>query len=848
MPFSVESVWPLALMTALPLMWWARQHTLLEFDPRQLNAQFLLRGAAVVLVALALMEPVWFRPTARLAVAYLLDISQSVEPRAIESAIEWIELAEEQGDADVSRFLAFGRNVVASDDAASLRQVRVGGGGLDRSATDIEAAFDAALASLPAEHVGRVVLLSDGWQTTGDADAATGRLKELDSRIYTVPLRERGNGDAWLDAVEAPSYVTAGMPFDLRVVVASQRAVRARLVVEIDGRLIDRRSIDLAVGTAELFIEASLEDAGAAIVRVTLESDGDPVPDNNTWSLAVHAGAPSRVLYVEGQPTASTYLRRALEDGGFEVDITAPWALPLRPGDLAAYDAVLLSDIDPTTLNPASMEALASYVETLGGGLILTGGESVYGEEGYTDTAIERILPVWFRAEREPKDLALVIALDKSYSMVGDKMALAKEASKAAVELLEDDQRFGLLAFDYHFYWPVPLASAADKDRIRARIASIEASSPTNIYPALQDVYAVLLPEEAEVKHVILLSDGKTYEDDYEELVTRMAEADITVSTVAVGDKADRELLSNIATWGEGRAYYIEDPTKVPEIFVDETQMAAGITIEEGSSVRPVVVKQIEALTGIDLETAPALLGFVRTMAKENAEIVLESDEGDPLLARWQYGLGHTVLFASDVKNRWAVDWLDWEGYGKFWAQLVRETMRQPEFRGPELQLVPDADSDGRSGIQLDLVDANGRLINGQRPQVDVMRADGTSLTIELAQAAPGRYEALLPATRNGLEVSYRDDSGNELSRRIAPEFPAELRYRPPNREALTSWAVATGGSHDPSPDQVHDADGQRVVQAVRLRPGLIAAALIAYLLNMLLRRVRVFGREAAIV
>ena len=44
---------------------------------------------------------------------------------------------------------------------------------------------------------------------------------------------------------------------------------------------------------------------------------------------------------------------------------------------------------------------------------------------------------------------------------------------------------------------------------------------------------------------------------------------------------------------------------------------------------------------------------------------------------RWQYGAwGAPVLFASDVKNRWAADWLRWDGYGKFWAQLVRDTMR----------------------------------------------------------------------------------------------------------------------------------------------------------------------------
>jgi len=247
------------------------------------------------------------------------------------------------------------------------------------------------------------------------------------------------------------------------------------------------------------------------------------------------------------------------------------------------------------------------------------GGESVFGEEGYQDTAIERAMPVWFKAEREPKDLALVIALDKSYSMVGDKMAMAKEASKAAVELLEDEQQFGLLAFDYHFYWPVPIQLASRRDRIVERISSIEASSPTNIYPALEDVYLSLQTTDAEVKHVILLSDGKTYEDDYETLVTQMREDEITVSAVAVGDKADRELLSAIAEWGGGRFYFIADPSRVPEIFVDETQMAQGITLEEDEPFVPQWVKPVEALAGIEPDDMPELSGYVRTLRRDRA-------------------------------------------------------------------------------------------------------------------------------------------------------------------------------------------------------------------------------------
>src|SRR5256885_11081522 len=67
--------------------------------------------------------------------------------------------------------------------------------------------------------------------------------------------------------------------------------------------------------------------------------------------------------------------------------------------------------------------------------------------------------------------------------------------------------------------------------------------------------------------------------------------------------------------------------------------------------------------------------------AKEKSEVLLESPREDPLLVRWQYGLGRTAAFTSDLKDRWAVNWLRWNGYSKFWSQLVRETVDRKSTR-----------------------------------------------------------------------------------------------------------------------------------------------------------------------
>src|SRR5207245_6687868 len=216
------------------------------------------------------------------------------------------------------------------------------------------------------------------------------------------------------------------------------------------------------------------------------------------------------------------------------------------------------------------------------------------------------------------------------------------------------------------------------RTQITQAISTIIAGGETNIYPALREAYIQLAGASTQVKHVILLSDGRSLPDDFESLTKKMADGKITVSTVAVGNGADRELLASIANWGHGRTYYLEDPASVPQIFTEETELATGKTLRE-ESFKPVVKKNVEAFKGIDFNAAPPLLGYVATKSKDTSEVLLDSRRKDTILARWQSGLGKTAAFLSNLKDRWAVDWLRWKGYPKFWSQLVREIMRRHE-------------------------------------------------------------------------------------------------------------------------------------------------------------------------
>ena len=172
--------------------------------------------------------------------------------------------------------------------------------------------------------------------------------------------------------------------------------------------------------------------------------------------------------------------------------------------------------------------------------------------------------------------LSMVVVLDHSGSMAGVKMNLAKEATKATLDLLRDKDSFGVLTFDYSFKWTLQLAEIQNRLDMRMAIDGIAAMGNTNIYPALLEAYQRLQAAPGPTKHIILLSDGQTPAENFQTLASEMLNNKITVSTVAVTAASDRTLMENIARWGGGRAYYVENPERIPEIFRNETQLAGG--------------------------------------------------------------------------------------------------------------------------------------------------------------------------------------------------------------------------------------------------------------------------------
>ena len=841
--------WPILGLVAVPFIWRLSQHSTLGSSPRHRVVSAVLRIAVVVLLVSALLEPVWHRSGRWMSVVYALDISSSIDPAFVATAIDWIGSTNAQGDPAHAAFIAFGGSARAVATVEGIRSVEVSADGANRSinqsVTNLEAAVTRGIRSFDPRYLKRLVLITDGNENAGNVSRVLGEAQENDVRVFTLPAMVRGEGDGWVEAIDLPDEIREQEPVTATVRVFSRVATTTTVALVGDDQTLETRDVRLEPGLNEVDFEVRLPAGGAGTLSGRLQSENDPFAQNDLHTQAISVGARARILYVEGRLASARYLSDALSSEGMDVVVAGPELLPETAAALEDFDLVLLSDVPMDALGVNQVNALIGYVRDSGGGFIFAAGESSYGEEGYSGSEIEELLPIWFELNEERKELALIIVLDKSYSMVGPKLELSKEATRAALDLLEPTHSFGLITFDDTPYVTVPLQLALEKPRINDFISRIIAGSQTNIFPALETAFAALEDSEAEIRHIILLSDGKTYADDYEELVSLMADSDITVSSVAVGQEADRELLGNIATWGRGRSYFIRDAERVPQIFIQETQIASQSTLVE-EAVETTVVTSVEAFTDIDLDAAPLLRGYVRTLAKETAEVLIQSDSEDPLLARWRYGLGRTAVFTSDVKNRWAADWLTWDGYGKFWSQLVRETMRRDG--GEELDFVVERIGD-EALITVSALTEEGAYRTDLDPQLRVVGTGGDATSLSFQQVGPGTFQARHTLGAAGEEPYRFELSGNGIedrSQALYYRYGDEYRLYPANTELLSEIAVQTGGGFLPEVGEIFDDYGETASVPTPLWTWLSALALISFFLDIAVRRAPWFWKRFA--
>ena len=301
----------------------------------------------------------------------------------------------------------------------------------------------------------------------------------------------------------------------------------------------------------------------------------------------------------------------------------APGAFPRTLQELAGYDGVVVSDVPAHQFSDESMSLIRDYVEQLGGGFVMVGGQNSFGVGGYYRTPIEDVLPVRMKApDREERyATALALVIDRSGSMGGQKIELCKSAAISTVELLAKKDYITVVSFDSSARLIVPITKASSRATITSQISALNSGGGTNIMPGMTAAQQELGKVKAKVKHMIVLTDGHSGGGGYQQLAATLRGSGVTVSTVAVGQGAAGQLLQTIAAAGGGKFYQTADPTSIPKIFTQDAMVHMGKLIREESFL-PKQVERHPMLKGIAATEAPALLGYVTTNRKATAQIL----------------------------------------------------------------------------------------------------------------------------------------------------------------------------------------------------------------------------------
>ncbi len=844
---SPAALW---LLVLVPLVWVAARYSRTNFNPRQHLLQTIVRTLVLAALAIALARPVFEVGSSRLSVVYLVDVSYSISSRSVTEAASRIAELNTALRPDHSRIVAFGRHARVVTDGAALSQLvsadvptNQAGSAVDRSASDLDAALAAARAELAPGHVPRLILFSDGHATTGDVAKAVAQLASAGIPVHVFPMAPRELGDTWVEGVRLPLRLAPGGLIAATVDVGSQRDTSALVEIRSGTKVLGSKAVALSPGSTAVPVEISVDEVGAVSLEARVTSPGDPLETNNTLTQAALVAPRPKVLYVEGTMASARYLTAALEQSGFDVEVRPAAGLPATVDGLTPFDVVVLSDLARSVLPDPKVAVLSTWVEQFGGGLLVAGGEAVFGEDGYRESPLERLLPVTFERKDEP-EVALIMVLDKSWSMAGTNIEMLRVSAQAAVDVMKDEHTLGIVTFNDSLDWTLTARQVGpNRDMIKKAIAGIEPSGHTLIFPAIEQGYLALQKLKARAKHVLLLSDGRSYPDDYEALINKMTAEKMTVSSVAMGAAADRELLANIAKWGKGRSYAADDPKDVPQIFVKEAKDVTSPGFDE-KLLKP-VVKHVGFLDGIDFARAPQLRGRTATVIKDTALELIQTEEEDPLLAYWPIGAGRAAVFASDVKDRWAADWLKWRGYGPFFSAIVRELAGQrfPAW-SMDLDVAPARGVSRNVTVTVEAREPDGRPRNLLRPTVRV-EAGGQPRDLVARQVAPGRYEARLTTDASAdvsatlVDASAPTTAG--LSRRFVPDAGAEYRFGAPDNTLLTSLASSTGGTVAPDAEKLRSAGSDSRAARRAGWPGLVLFALIGWATDLLLRRVRLF-------
>jgi Mg-chelatase subunit ChlD len=845
---------PLWLLLAVPLLAVLVRYPL---PGRLLNG---LRVVAILLAVCSLAGLGLRLPSRAGTVVVVVDRSRSMPAGSDTDHKELIDLLHTaMGSSDKLAVVSFGQTVAVErapgDDKFAGFTHEVGPDG-----SSLGAGIDVALALIPKDAPGRILVLSDGRWTGSDpaplAGVAATRGVALDYRHRSRPTA----GDLAVVRVDAPTAVAPGEGFLITAWIQSPVEDTVTYEVLRGDQVIATGTQRMTAGLNRLMVRDRATEPGSQTYRVRVRAAADdPVPENNTARALVGVTGPRPILHLT--PTATSALTPLLKAGGLDVRSMPPERFNFTLEELSGYSAVILENVPAEKIGTRPMETLSRWVQASGSGLLLTGGRQSYGPGGYYKSPLEPILPVTMELRQEHRKLALavVVALDRSGSMATPagggkaKMDLANLGAAQVLDLLGPMDEFGCFAVDTAAHEIAPLGTVKNKEATRDKILRIQ-SMGGGIYVdvALVASADMIRHAKAGTKHIILFADAADAEQpgDYQELIAKARKAGITVSAIGLGKKTDKdvELLEDVAKRGGGRFFITDSPEELPRLFAQDTfVIARNSFLDEPVLMRP--APALAALAGRSFALDRPIGGYNLCYLRPEANLgAISRDEySAPVVAYWQVGAGRVLCYTGEADGAHAGAFAKSPETGEFYASLVRWTAGQSGALAEGMAVTQEV-RNGVNRIQLHLDPERKAEPFAGAPQMRTLRARSGEAprteTVPLTWAGPDTLVAEVPLEGDETALSTVSIPGQKpqalppVCLPYSPEFAPSALGGGEDRgqAALERLARSTGGVERVDLSGVW-RDLPRRTRSFPLAPWLLLTAVVVVLLEVLERR-----------
>ncbi|MEI6971619.1 MAG: VWA domain-containing protein [bacterium] len=694
----------------------------------------VIRSILLVLLVISLARPAIRIPERGGVITVVCDRSESMPAGTEASEKEVINLLSAgMSPRDRLAVVSFGRRSVVERPPATGEFAGFGGD-VSSDASDLAEGIESALTSIPEEAAGRILVVSDGRWTGRDPMNPTARAAARKIACDYRLLQRSTVGDTSISRIEAPELVSPGESYLVTAWLRSPADQTIRYEFKRGALAIAAGKRLVKAGLNSLMFRDAAGSPGTVIHTVSIETEGtDPVPENNSARTLVGVRGQKPILHIA--PAQTSGLGDLLRADRVDVETVGPAAANLTVEELSGHSAVLLENVQANTIGPRGMEILAAWVETLGTGLMITGGRHSYGPGGYYKSPLEHIMPVSMELRKEHRklQLAIVVTLDRSGSMACPagggkrKIDLANIGTAQVMDLLSDMDDFGVIAVDSSPHTIVEVGKVSDNRGLRGRILSIDSmGGGIFIYEALKSAAAMIVKSACSTKHIILFADAADSEEpgSYIDLIDKCRQAGITISVIGLGTPADCDahLLVDIARRGGGECFFTADAAEIPRLFAQDTFTVARSTfVEEPTPLK--CTGTMPTLVARTFGPPPALGGYNLCYIRPEAmQAAMTMDENAaPVVAAWHAGSGRVLCFTGEADGKYAGSFAKWNEAGAFYSSLARWTAGN--LRGlPDGILPRQRIQRGSCIVELHLDPERKKDIPGGRPVVKVLR------------------------------------------------------------------------------------------------------------------------------